>query len=574
MHFYSPFQAPGHRSRLARSPWVAGTSLASYVALSGLFSLGWPYVAQAQTPTTVPLRVVVNSNLDGEIQADDALTLREAIALTNGMLNTGDLSPAEQAQVSASKEYSRIEFDLPRDQTTIRLRSLLPTIHQVGLIIDGTSQAGYGGAEDELSVPPPVVAITSADKAEVFRGFTIAADRVQVRGLSLYGFTAKLETTATTPPADIFIAQRRLPAQRLQADNPEVTYPHEDERDVPPHGIVIEANWLGSAPQPADTDALPRSAFGVSIYNAVGTRILKNRITNHQGSAVISSVQAEQTEISNNVIQGNGLAGMPDAIRLEGKIGGTLIRANQITENAGSGIYLFKPEGAVMVENNQITDNGQRLRRAAVLLMGNDHQVMGNTIQNQPGPGVVVAAYPQSDRNLIEDNRFANLEGLSIDLVGRDNRLLDQFARLPINRVDLAATPSTGIQDYQVGDGPNPPRNSDQRQRDMANRGINTPEFLSAEFFIFDNQVNIDGTADPGARVVLYKVIAAKSQRGPLNEPLAEGIADEAGRFAITLNQLQPGDRLSAIATHPEYGTSEPALNAVIRTPSSNSSEP
>jgi len=175
-----------------------------------------------------------------------------------------------------------------------------------------------------------------------------------------------------------------------------------------------------------------------------------------------------------------------------------------------------------------------------------------------------VAAYPESDRNRIEDNRFANLEGLSIDLVGRNNRLLDQFSRLPTNRVDLAATSSTGVQDYQVGDGPNPLRNSDQRQRDMANRGINTPEFLSSEFFIFDNRVNVDGIADPGTRVVLYKVNAANSKRGPLNEPLAEGVTDESGRFAITLNQFQPGDRLSAIATHPKYGTSEPASNAVI----------
>ena len=305
----------------------------------------------------------------------------------------------------------------------------------------------------------------------MFRGLTIAADQVQIRGLSLYGFTAKLETTATTPPADIFISHRLLPAKRLQEGNPEVSYPHEDQRDVPPRGAVIEANWLGMAPSAAETSSSPRSAFGVSIYNAVGTRILNNRIANHDGSAIISSVQAEQTEIANNLIERNGLAGMPDAIRLEGKIGGTIIRANQITKNAGSGIYLFKPDGAVMVENNQIIGNGQRLQRAAILLMGSHHQVIGNTIQDQMGPGVVVAAYPESDRNLIEDNRFANLDGLSIDLVGRGNRLLKQFSRLSINPVDLAANTSTGVQDYQVGDGPNPPRNSDQRQQDMANRG-------------------------------------------------------------------------------------------------------
>ena len=551
---------------------VAWASLISLLSMTGL--LGLTRTAQAQTPTLAPVRVIVNSNLDGEIEADDVLTLREAISLTNGTLNKNDLSPTEQAQLFTSQGHSRIDFDLPRADTTIRLQSILPAITQAGLVIDGTSQTGFASEDGELSVPTPVVALTPASDAEVFRGLTIAADQVQIRGLSLYGFTAKLETTATTPPADIFISHRLLPAKRLQEGNPEVSYPHEDQRDVPPRGAVIEANWLGMAPSAAETSSSPRSAFGVSIYNAVGTRILNNRIANHDGSAIISSVQAEQTEIANNLIERNGLAGMPDAIRLEGKIGGTIIRANQITKNAGSGIYLFKPDGAVMVENNRIIGNGQRLQRAAILLMGSHHQVIGNTIQDQMGPGVVVAAYPESDRNLIEDNRFANLDGLSIDLVGRGNRLLKQFSRLSINPVDLAANTSTGVQNYQVGDGPNPPRNSDQRQQDMANRGINTPEFLSSEFFIFDNQVNIDGTADPGARVVLYKVNEANSKRGPLNEPLAEGVADEAGRFAITLSKFQPGDQLSAIATHPEYGTSEPALNAVIRTTSSATPEP
>ncbi|HEY9807198.1 MAG TPA: OmpA family protein, partial [Candidatus Obscuribacterales bacterium] len=42
--------------------------------------------------------------------------------------------------------------------------------------------------------------------------------------------------------------------------------------------------------------------------------------------------------------------------------------------------------------------------------------------------------------------------------------------------------------------------------------------------------------------------------------------ANEQGRFSATLNSLQPGDRISAIATDSRYGTSEPAVNALIRT--------
>lgn len=569
-------QSRGTRQSTSRIPSIssgtviAGAALTSLLAVAGLLShcrsgLGLLCAAHAEPlqPHLSPVRVIVNSNLDGEISADEGVTLREAISITNGRLNLGDLSPAEQAQVTPSRNHSRIDFDLPSEGTTIRLQSLLPAITSPGLLIDGTSQAGYVLSEGD-STSAPVVAISPAEGAEVFRGLTLAADQVQVRALSLYGFTAQHQTTATTPPADIFIAHRLLPSKRLQENNPEVAYPYEDGRDIPPQGIVIEANYLGISPQGADP-SLARSAFGVSIYNAIGTRILNNRIANHDGSAVITSVRAEHTEIAHNRIEQNGLAGMPDAIRLEGDIDGTKIHMNQIQQNAGSGIYLFKPEGAVMIEKNHIIGNGQRFRRAAVFLMGRNHYVVDNTIAEQPGPGIAIASYPTSSRNFILDNRFAKLEGLSIDLIARDNRFLDRFSRFSINRVDLAAQSSTRVQDYQIGDGPNPLRNSDQRKRDTANRGINTPQFLSTEFYLMDGVVKLDGDADSGTEIVLYKVMEESTTHGPLNEPVTMVKSDEEGRFAITLTDANPGDRFSAIAVHPDYGTSEPAKNILIQ---------
>ncbi|UJB68559.1 right-handed parallel beta-helix repeat-containing protein [Acaryochloris sp. 'Moss Beach'] len=541
---------------------IAWASLTSFLAIAGLISTYQNAHAQTVRATTAPVQVTVNSPLDGEIKADEVVTLREAIAITNGVLNKGDLSEAEQAQIAPSTDHSRIDFDLPRDNTTIRLQALLPTVTNPGLLIDGTSQAGYALAEGDSSAPAPVVALTPAEDTEVFRGLTLAADKVHVRALSLYGFTSIHQTTATTPPADIFIAHRLLPSKRLKEDNPQVTYPYDDERDLPPQGILIEESYLGITPQgTAPTGS--RSAFGVSIYNAIGTRILNNQIAHHDGSAVITSVRAEQTEIANNIIEQNGLAGMPDAIRLEGDIDGTKIHTNQIQQNAGSAVYLFKPEGSVMIEKNLIADNGQRFRRAAILLMGDNHHVVNNTIQDQPGPGVVITSYPTSQRNFILDNRFANLDGLSIDLIARENRFLDRFSRISINRVDLAARSNTRVQDYQVGDGPNPLRNSDQRKRDTANRGLNTPQFLSSEFYLMEGAVNLDGEADPGTEIVLYKVME-EGKQGPLNEPVTMVKSDEEGRFAITLTDANAGDRFSAIAIHPDYGTSEPARNAIV----------
>ncbi len=96
-----------------------------------------PNIAFAQQNTALSLSVTVNSNQDGEIQADNALTLREAIAIVNGNLPLEQLSTAEKSLVSTGSSQSRISFQLPPGQTTIRLESVLPALTNPGLIVDG-----------------------------------------------------------------------------------------------------------------------------------------------------------------------------------------------------------------------------------------------------------------------------------------------------------------------------------------------------------------------------------------------------------------------------------------------------
>jgi len=494
--------------------------------------------------------VVVNSNQDGVIQPDDALTLREAIAIVNGQLSAEQLSDAEKALVKPLEvnTASRIEFNLPPEQTTIRLKEMLPPLASPGLVVDGTTQAGYDAtrsATAEIAIPIPVVVITPAPDQEILRGLTIVADRITVRGLSLYGFGDRVQgPTLSTPPADIFIAHRLPPPDTSQQQPPNDDFPF-SERDVPPKDVVIEQNWLGIPPD----ERMPEttSAFGVSVFNSLGTTIRRNRIANHQGSAIITSVQARNLLIAENIIVGNGIAGMPDAIRLEGVINDSQITGNLICGNDGSGVYLFKPEGAVQIRDNQISFNGRRLRRAAVYLMGDSNQVIDNQIRYQSGPGVVVTSYPKSSGNIIEGNRFEGLEGLSIDLNTQQN--VD-----PIH--------------FQRGDGPNPQRNSPNRRQETGNAAINAPQFLSSEFFVLGSEVKLFGKADPGSTVEIYRVRENTAiAYGPLSEPLTSVTTDEQGQFSITLNNLQPGEKVSAIATHPEYGTSEPALNALVQAP-------
>ncbi|WP_226883600.1 OmpA family protein [Allocoleopsis franciscana] len=518
-----------------------------------------PLRATAQPTNSVS--VVVNSNQDGLIQPDNRLTLREAIAIVNGQLSLEQLSQAEKAQVRPldANTASRIEFNLPPDQTTIYLQSLLPSLASPGLVVDGTTQPGYDptrSATAEIEIPIPVVALAPAPNQEVLRGLTIVADNITVRGLSLYGFGKWGGATLNTPPGDIVIERSpafpdvtlQPPTSSLDLRSPKPnSKPSESQ---PPKNVAIELNWLGIPPNGQMPSQL--SAFGLYVFNSLGTTIRRNRIANHQGSGIITGAQAENMLVTENIIVGNGLAGMPDAIRLEGQIDQSQITGNLICGNDGSGVYLFKPKGAVQIRNNQITSNGRRLRQAAVYLMGNNHQVMDNQISYQSGPGVVVTAYPQNDvqqnrsssRNIIENNRFAQLEGLSIDLNTQQN----------VNPIH-----------FQRGDGPNPLRNSPNRREETGNAAINAPQFLSSEFFVLGTEVKLFGKADPGSTVEVYRVRENTTiPYGPLSEPLTSVATDEQGDFSVTVDNLQPGDKVSAIATHPQYGTSEPALNARV----------
>jgi Right handed beta helix region len=505
-------------------------SLALSVCLWAAGTIGPAY---AQDTTTLPLlRIVINSNQDGPIKADDALTLREAIQVLDGTLPLDRLSLAEKAQTKIA-DSPRIEFNLPQDQTTIALKDMLPALSRPGLIIDGTTQPGYKEVSAEMA---PIIAITAAADREVLRGLSITADRVTVRGLSLYGFTSRHLSTASMPPADIFIADpRRLPDT---AQAPTLI----DKGKNPPKDVLIEYNWLGARPHAAAKTS--RSAFGVSVFNSLGTTIQKNRIAYHEGSGIITSVRADNLLIKENTIEHNGLDGIPDAIRLEGIIHNVHILSNSIRNNKGSAIFVFKPEsGSAEIKDNMITGNGQQFKRAAIYLMGNQHQVINNQIAQQSGPGVAIAAYPKSEGNTIQGNKFSGLEGLSIDLITQQN---------------------VGVQDYQQGDGVNPQNNSGQRRRETANFGIEAPHFLSPEFYRQEDQVTLDGTAEPNAQIEIYRVQEAGMQ-GPLSERIATVQADERGRFSLSTHAVKGGDQVSATATLSPYGTSEPALNSAVQ---------
>ena len=514
-------------------------------------TFGWSSLSWAQSPA---IQVTVTSPADGPAQPDTALTLREAIEIVNGTLPLSALSAEERQLVTTAQPSSAIYFNLPAGQTTIELNLLLPALTRPNVAIDGTTQPGYDASRSataEIAVPVPVVVLRPANNTEIFRGLSLSADGLTVRGLSLYGFNASSEIAQATPPADIFITHRPAPLRRGIPLPLAGTYPNN-----PPQNIVIEQNWLGLPPD--GTMPVEPSGFGVSVFDSTGTTIRQNRIEKHNGSGIITGRQADNLEVLENIIVNNGLAGMPDAIRLDGSVNNTLISNNVLCGNDGSGIFLFKPEGTVTITNNDIRLNGQRLRRAAVYLMGNNHRVLDNEIVNQKGSGVVVTAFgqgpnTQSRGNVITGNRFDHIEGLSIDLDARRDR-----------------TP----QAFQRGDGPNPPRDSHNRRQDTGNGAVNAPQFVSPELFIVNSTVKVSGQADPENEIQLYRSTGIAGEYGPLSEPIAVTTADEQGMFEFEIDSLSGGEVLSAIATDPRYGTSEPAANTVVRSLTDSSAAP
>ena len=532
----------------------------NYTKVTGLFigcigSIGFIGSTCSQTiaqTISTNYQIIVNSDRDGDIQSDRELTLREAIEIANGSLTLDRLSETERAQVKpiANSKGSQIGFNLPSDRTTIKLSKALPALSRQNLTIDGTTQTGYDSQRSfaqELAIPQPIVAIAPADGVEIFRGLTIVADGVTIRGLSLYGFNAIESVPTTTPSADIFISHQSPPPDTTQQQQPAQSSPFYDS-NRPPQGVTLEANWLGITP----TGQMPKqaSSFGIYLFNSTDTIIRRNRIANHEGSGIVTSVKATGTQIIENAIIGNGFDGMPHGIYLEGEIANLQIKGNTICANDGSGIYLFKPNGAIAIKDNRILFNDRSTNYAAIYLMGNDHQVTNNEIRNQRGAGVAIAAFPKSDRNLIRKNSFNSLNGLSIDLIAQRH---------------------VGERDFITGDGINQPRDSHFRRVDTANGAINAPTFLASSFpMVTLNQVNIDGTADPDTEIDLYRVtgkIDPNLPYGSLSEYLTTVKTDPTGKFGVSLKNLKVGDTISAIATDPQYGTSEPAFNARIVNP-------
>ncbi|NJN72227.1 MAG: right-handed parallel beta-helix repeat-containing protein [Limnothrix sp. RL_2_0] len=497
--------------------------------------------AQAEVPirpaSDQMFSLTVNSELDGPITPDALLTLREAIALTNADITLEMLSDVERSQVAILPDVSgsSITFAMPLGNT-IRLKSLLPPLRQAGLRLDGTNSA----SEDSTAIT-----LMPDDSVSIPMGFLAMADNLSIQGFNFHGFHSDINNFYADYP---FVGSVVVSTGQMLYDLGRLVDIVQLEA---PRNVLIEANQFGD-----ETSAEDASAFGVVLFEADQATIQQNQFFNQSSSAILTGKIAHNFTVSDNLFIGNGREGLGNAIHLGGNIDQGMVRGNQFCRNYGSGVFMFKPQGAIAIENNQFYDNGlpavplgiddtaTQTKTAAVYLMGVKHRVINNQFLKQNGAGVVVAAYPRTEGIMILDNTFAELQGLSIDLVTRE---------------------STGIYDYLSGDGANPLRNFRHRRTETGNSAVDAPQFAGSEFFPFGDRVLVSGTADPGVTIDLYRVLEGGSYFGPLNELVLQTVADAEGKFEVYLTDWELGETLSAIATDSYYGTSEAAENAIIR---------
>jgi len=266
--------------------------------------------------------------------------------------------------------------------------------------------------------------------------------------------------------------------------------------------VKVLGNAVGIAPD--GSDLTPPHEFGVIVGSPGGSdepSIENNMIRMNGGSGIAAWFATGR-------IVGNHLEGGSTGIETIAEPGGGLIAANQIESPTDSGILLGSPGNEVRA--NTITDSagvGIRVTNPFGVVMdgliGGDTAEKENVIEGSGGPAIEIveeATEPGSTTEIAR-NRGALNGGPFIDLVNG------------------------------------------------ANEGIAPPAISAAQ------QTSAGGTAEPGARIRLFRKAAAEP--GELQSFLAEAVADGSGSWKVSYGSIPAGTVVAATQTNENGATSE-----------------
>jgi parallel beta-helix repeat protein len=278
----------------------------------------------------------------------------------------------------------------------------------------------------------------------------------------------------------------------------------------------------------------------------------------------ISVTSATNTQITSNVISGNGGGGASGGVVLNNATA-TTITQNAIGTNRGGTADLGNVDGGIVVNSssatsvatNIISNNGTGFSYGGVALRGagagstssvvSDNQIVGNDAR-----GVYIES---GSSNTIGPNNFITLstsDGVAV-LSGVGN---------VITRNSITANGGIGINlvganDVAGGVTPNDPDDADSGPNNL----INYPVILTASFGA-DSTIAVTGTAPAGSTVEVFRSDGT-DENGEGVQFLSSVLAGDDGTFAASLpftSPLPENFGLTATATrtgNPNDGTSE-----------------
>jgi uncharacterized repeat protein (TIGR01451 family) len=405
---------------------------------------------------------------------------------------------------------------------SVALTSALGAIVDAGTAIDGTTQTqnigntntALLGAGGTVGTGSTTFGTLNGPEVQLqgnraFEGFSLAANNVAVRGLSIYGFTNNISVGADYT------------------------------------GALIEQNVLGaSATSFTDPGVSARSTQqGVYLANSDNGTVRNNLIGFNGGMgvwAVGDGNGANNNTISGNEIRGNGQETTTngEGLELQDASTGNTVSGNLIAANFGHGIDSFgNTIGGNTITGNTITGNGQGVAAgtgvegSGVRVYGTTNQttITNNVLSGNYGSGVLVAA-TANNVTISQNSVFGNTR-LGIDLLSTADG-------------NITSNGATGTDS-------NASLNDSGDTDTGANGVLNFPVLTSATFV--GSSLVLQGYARPGSAIELFAASATPN-----------GVAANAG-FGQGQTYLGTFTEGSAADSNPSAGSYSGSINGLMQ---------
>jgi trimeric autotransporter adhesin len=330
---------------------------------------------------------IINSNALGNAGLDQVPNPSPAPGTTAVNPNPGEetsifMIPA--TALSSNVANITITTQLPPITDTFTTISGLTQTANIGNT--NTGQQGTGG-----TVGTDGLTLSTVDKPEIQivgtniinNGLTVQGANTTIRGIAIFGFGNAVSN-----------------GNIVVSNNVSST--------------LIEQNFLGSTAASFSNPANRTKGSNIALLPGAKNGVVQNNLVGYADLFGLLGTQNNQGwKIENNEVRDNSFNDPnKDGMSFESGSTGNLVRGNLIISQGGNGVDSWNASGALTIENNTITGNGQGStanlgETPGIRLYGVGNRVYRNIIHSNYGAGVMVTA--ASTRNLISQNSiYAN----------------------------------------------------------------------------------------------------------------------------------------------------------------------